>query len=108
MKQSMTFIPTLREVPSDAEVKSHQLMLRAGFTRQNASGVYEIPFLVQMGWVFFFTTLLIITVSLLDKKGRENVNALQVDTTMYKISTAHWAMITIIMLLLVVIYSMFW
>lgn len=41
MKQSMTFIPTLREVPSDAEVKSHQLMLRAGFTRQNSSGVYS-------------------------------------------------------------------
>lgn len=41
MKQSMTFIPTLREVPSDAEVKSHQLMLRAGFTRQNASGIYS-------------------------------------------------------------------
>jgi prolyl-tRNA synthetase len=41
MKQSMTFIPTLREVPADAEVKSHQLMLRAGFTRQNTSGVYS-------------------------------------------------------------------
>ncbi|MEH7882736.1 proline--tRNA ligase [Bacillus sp. JJ1609] len=40
MKQSMTLIPTLREVPSDAEVKSHQLLLRAGFIRQNASGVY--------------------------------------------------------------------
>jgi prolyl-tRNA synthetase len=37
----MTFIPTLREVPADAEVKSHQLMLRAGFTRQNTSGVYS-------------------------------------------------------------------
>lgn len=41
MKQSMTFIPTLREVPADAEVKSHQLMLRAGFIRQNTSGVYS-------------------------------------------------------------------
>jgi prolyl-tRNA synthetase len=41
MKQSMTLIPTLREVPSDAEVKSHQLLLRAGFIRQNASGVYS-------------------------------------------------------------------
>ena len=75
---------------------------------QNASGVYEIPFLVQMGWVFFFTTLLIVTVSLLDKKGREKVNALQVDPTMYKIQTSHWAMITIILLLLVVIYIRFW
>lgn len=41
MKQSLTFIPTLREVPSDAEVKSHQLLLRAGFIRQNAAGVYS-------------------------------------------------------------------
>lgn len=41
MKQSKTFIPTLREVPADAEVKSHQLLLRAGFIRQNTSGVYS-------------------------------------------------------------------
>lgn len=41
MKQSLTFIPTLREVPSDAEVKSHQLLLRAGFIRQNAAGIYS-------------------------------------------------------------------
>ncbi|TKC18691.1 proline--tRNA ligase [Robertmurraya kyonggiensis] len=41
MKQSMTLIPTLREVPSDAEIKSHQLLFRAGFIRQNASGVYS-------------------------------------------------------------------
>jgi prolyl-tRNA synthetase len=41
MKQSMTLIPTLREVPADAEIKSHQLLLRAGFMRQNSSGVYS-------------------------------------------------------------------
>jgi prolyl-tRNA synthetase len=41
MKQSMTLIPTLREVPADAEVRSHQLLLRAGFIRQNAAGVYS-------------------------------------------------------------------
>lgn len=41
MKQSKTLIPTMREVPADAEVKSHQLLLRAGFIRQNASGVYS-------------------------------------------------------------------
>ncbi len=40
MKQSMMLIPTLREVPSDAEIKSHQLLLRAGYMRQNASGIY--------------------------------------------------------------------
>ncbi|MCP3762027.1 proline--tRNA ligase [Domibacillus sp. A3M-37] len=41
MKQSKTLIPTMREVPADAEVKSHQLLLRAGFIRQNASGIYS-------------------------------------------------------------------
>ncbi|EAE7269862.1 TPA: proline--tRNA ligase [Listeria monocytogenes] len=41
MRQTMTFIPTLKEVPADAEVKSHQLLLRAGFIRQTASGIYS-------------------------------------------------------------------
>lgn len=41
MKQSLSFIPTMREVPSDAEILSHQLLLRAGFIRQNASGIYS-------------------------------------------------------------------
>lgn len=41
MKQSQTFIPTLRETPADADVKSHQLLLRAGFIRQNTSGIYS-------------------------------------------------------------------
>ncbi|MCP2033082.1 prolyl-tRNA synthetase [Planomicrobium sp. HSC-17F08] len=41
MKQTATFIPTLRETPADADVKSHQLLLRAGFIRQNTSGVYS-------------------------------------------------------------------
>ncbi|MDW0115698.1 proline--tRNA ligase [Sporosarcina thermotolerans] len=41
MKQSRTFIPTLREIPSDAEIVSHQLLLRAGFIRQHMSGVYS-------------------------------------------------------------------
>ncbi|MED3552154.1 proline--tRNA ligase [Cytobacillus praedii] len=47
MKQSMTLIPTLREIPADAEIKSHQLLLRAGFIRQNASGIYSYLPLAQ-------------------------------------------------------------
>ncbi len=41
MKHSQTLIPTLKEVPADAEIKSHQLLVRAGFIRQTASGVYS-------------------------------------------------------------------
>ncbi|UFU01061.1 proline--tRNA ligase [Radiobacillus kanasensis] len=41
MRQSQTLIPTLKEVPADADIKSHQLLLRAGFIRQTASGIYS-------------------------------------------------------------------
>ncbi|MBI4212313.1 MAG: proline--tRNA ligase [Deltaproteobacteria bacterium] len=41
MKYSELLIPTLREAPADAEVVSHQLMLRAGYIRKLASGVYS-------------------------------------------------------------------
>lgn len=41
MKQSHTLVPTLKEAPSDAEAASHRLLLRAGFIRQNAAGMYS-------------------------------------------------------------------
>lgn len=41
MRQNHFLSPTLRDVPADAEVSSHQLMLRAGLIRQTASGVYS-------------------------------------------------------------------
>lgn len=40
MRWSKTFIPTLKEVPADAEIPSHQLMLRAGLIRQLMAGAY--------------------------------------------------------------------
>ncbi|CAB3393366.1 proline--tRNA ligase [Kyrpidia spormannii] len=41
MRQSHFFVQTLREVPAEAEVPSHRLMLRAGMIRQVVSGVYS-------------------------------------------------------------------
>ena len=40
MRYSKYFIPTYKEVPSDAEIISHQLMLRAGMIRKLTSGIY--------------------------------------------------------------------
>ncbi|HHZ19060.1 MAG TPA: proline--tRNA ligase [Firmicutes bacterium] len=40
MKLSQYFIPTLRETPAEAEIASHQLMLRAGIIRKSSAGVY--------------------------------------------------------------------
>ncbi len=41
MRQSEYFIPTLKEVPADAQIPSHRLMLRSGLVRQVASGVFS-------------------------------------------------------------------
>ena len=41
MRVSKLYAPTLREVPAEAEVVSHQLMLRAGFMRKAAGGIYS-------------------------------------------------------------------
>ena len=45
MRYSQYFLPTLKETPADAEVVSHQLMMRAGMIRKVAAGVYSyLPF----------------------------------------------------------------
>ena len=41
MLYSEMFLPTVREVPADAEIASHQLMLRAGMIRKLTGGVYS-------------------------------------------------------------------
>lgn len=41
MKMSKMYMPTLREVPSEAEIPSHQLLLRAGMIRRLVSGIYS-------------------------------------------------------------------
>lgn len=41
MRYSQYFIPTVKETPSDAEVVSHKLMLRAGMIRKLAAGIYN-------------------------------------------------------------------
>src|SRR3954466_3569122 len=40
MRLSRYFLPILREVPKEAEIVSHRLMLRAGMLRQEAAGIY--------------------------------------------------------------------
>lgn len=41
MRQSIFFMPTLKETPADAVAKSHQVMLRGGYIRQVTAGVYS-------------------------------------------------------------------
>lgn len=47
MRWTQSLIPTLKETPSEAEITSHQLMIRAGLIRKLASGVYSY---LPLGW----------------------------------------------------------
>ncbi|OIN96413.1 proline--tRNA ligase [Candidatus Desantisbacteria bacterium CG1_02_38_46] len=47
MRRSEFFLPTLKEIPSDAEVLSHQMMVRGGLIRRLASGIYSY---LPLGW----------------------------------------------------------
>jgi prolyl-tRNA synthetase len=48
---SRLFIPTLRDNPAEAEVISHQLLLRAGYVRQLSAGIYSYLFLAQRSFL---------------------------------------------------------
>ena len=41
MKQSKFFIPTLRETPKDAQIASHRILLKGGYIKQVAAGIYD-------------------------------------------------------------------
>ncbi|CEI74344.1 MULTISPECIES: proline--tRNA ligase [Romboutsia] len=69
MKMSKMFMPTLREVPADAEITSHQLMMRAGMIRKMASGVYnQLPMGIRV-----FKKIENIVREELEKKGCQEI-----------------------------------
>jgi SSS family solute:Na+ symporter len=84
----------------------HETILYTAYP--TASGSFEIPYLIQMGWVFFFTTLLIILVSLIDVKGQTHSNDLIEDQTKYQLSKASIAMIVIVLGFVMAMYIRFW
>jgi len=64
---SELFIPTLREAPADAEVASHKFLVRAGYIRQLAAGIYSYLFLGNRS----FNKIMAIVRHEMDKIGQE-------------------------------------
>ncbi|HEV3207919.1 MAG TPA: proline--tRNA ligase [Terriglobales bacterium] len=64
---SQLFIPTLREAPTDAEVASHKFLVRAGYIRQLAAGIYSYLFMGQRS----FNRIMAIVREEMDKIGQE-------------------------------------
>jgi prolyl-tRNA synthetase len=64
---SQLFIPTLREAPADAEVASHKFLVRAGYIRQLAAGIYSYLFMGQRS----FNKIIAIVREEMDTIGQE-------------------------------------
>jgi len=61
-----------------------------------------------MGWVFVFTFITIVLVSILDKKGHTQEHKLQEDKNQYALSNANIAMVIIVLGLVAAMYIRFW
>ncbi len=79
-----------------------------GFSKDNGTGVYEIPFLDRMGFVFIICIIGMYIISMIENSKGLRVNALEVDTKMFRVSPAFTAGSLIICGILVAIYSVFW
>ena len=69
-------------------------------------GKFEIPFLINMGWSFFFTILLMVLVSLAGPKV--NPKAFDIDSSMFKLKPATIALVTMIVMMVVALYARLW
>ncbi|MXN92956.1 sodium/solute symporter [Flavobacterium sp. Sd200] len=72
----------------------------------NKAGEYEIPFLICMGWSFFFTMVLMIVMSLAGPKI--SAKSFEVDSKMFKVEPSTLALIVITLLLVAGLYITFW
>lgn len=85
----------------------HETLLYTAYPMvENGKTVFSIPFLVNMGWSFFFTVSVMFVISLAGPKI--NSKAFVIDSSMFKLKSSTIVLITIMVLLLVALYAKFW
>jgi SSS family solute:Na+ symporter len=82
----------------------HETILYTAFP--NGKGEYEIPFLINMGWSFFFTLALMVGISLTGPKV--NPKAFIFESGIFRMSKSVQVLVVIILLLLTALYVRFW
>ncbi|PZO29242.1 MAG: sodium transporter [Flavobacteriaceae bacterium] len=79
-----------------------------GFAVPNADGVYEIPFIDRMGFVFLICVIGMYCISSYETKKGVQTNGLEVDKTMFKMSPSFTVGMLIILSILAALYTIFW
>ena len=80
----------------------------AGFSKDNGTGVYEIPFMDRMGFVFIFCIIGMYIISLAENRKGLRVNGLEVDKSMFKTTPGFAIGALVIFALIAVLYTIFW
>ena len=79
-----------------------------GFAVANAEGVFEIPFIDRMGFVFLLCIIGMYFISIYETKNGVQTNGLEVDKTMFKMSPGFTVGMLIIVAVLAALYTVFW
>jgi SSS family solute:Na+ symporter len=95
----LKFLPGLMDLSSLAAI---------GFSHADDKGVFVIPFLDRMGFVFLFCVVGMFLISALENPNGEKAHALEIDTALFKVSNSFLAGSILIVGLLVALYTMFW
>ncbi|HNP33599.1 MAG TPA: sodium transporter, partial [Flavobacterium sp.] len=79
-----------------------------GFAVPNADGVYEIPFIDRMGFVFLICVIGMYSISIYENKKGVHANGLEVDKSMFRMSPGFTVGALIVTAVLVALYTVFW
>jgi len=79
-----------------------------GFAVPNADGIYEIPFIDRMGFVFALCVIGMYLISIYENKKGVRPNGLEVDKTMFRMSPSFTVGMLVILSLLAALYTLFW
>ncbi len=79
-----------------------------GFAVPNADGLYEIPFIDRMGFVFLICIIGMVSISLYETSRGVKTNGLEIDRAMFKMSPAFTVGMLIVLSLIAAFYTIFW
>lgn len=83
-------------------------LYQAGFSKANAAGIFEIPFMDRMAIVFTICIIGMVIISMIDNRKGVKPHGLEVDSTMFKVSTSFAVGALIVSGILVALYTIFW
>jgi SSS family solute:Na+ symporter len=85
------------------------LLADYGFAARNPESlIFEIPFIDRMGFVFLICVAVMVIISLLDPKSRNNPQGLEIDSSMFKTHPTFTAGAIVVCVILTVLYTVFW